>query len=213
MRNQLEVQSVEEILYSFELEMNNRDMSTECIEDICSIDFIKATFVEKILNDLRFLVSIQKCREFKIRYENILLRSIVEQIIKFAYMVKHPDIISDFVGMKIDTDSQGFECTDDEQPSQILYKLKQLGQLRGKMIDVSAMAIKIGEKDSDHREDRLSLYDIYGLLSDEMHNSYYKSILDDAEELDDPEEYKKYGDTFQCLLLRMMLDAFWSYFQ
>lgn len=180
---------------------------------LSSVQNIKISFSEKILEDLVFLVSVEKNVSYKKRYGNILLRSISEQIIECIYLLKHPEEIDGYLGMDINLDSLNSIIMKNESKNSILLRKKKLGELRyktGGRKCVKRMADAIKESSSEGENARLSLYDIYQILSDKMHNAYYKSILDEVAQIEKPAEYSERFDFFQIMLLNMMLEAFWE---
>lgn len=139
-----------------------------------SIEFLKFSFAQHFREDINFLTQLDGNPLFHARYANIIIRDILEQTIELLYLIKNPDLVDEYLGLKIDLNS----INESESP---LEDLKQFGQnrfikKRPKIID---MAKKIEQYSST--DDTLSLYKIYRNLSEECHNSYYFSMLDEIE--------------------------------
>lgn len=163
-----------------------------------TIEFIKIAFSETLLEDLDFLMTISGEEMFKVRHANVIVRDLLEQTIEFIYLTKHPELISDYMGENLDLN---------EDETDLVEARMQFGKKRytdGRK-SISKMAEDINEK--THKEDRLSLYEIYRILSEDAHNSYYQSILDDIEQLE-----TKASDSAltqeQMTYLMLIIDAF-----
>ena len=48
-----------------------------------------------LLEDINFLTTLSGEEIFKPRYAYMVLRDMVEQVIEFIYLMKHPDLIAD----------------------------------------------------------------------------------------------------------------------
>ena len=95
--------------------------------------------------------------------------------------MKHPDMISDYLGLNIDDNS--------EKSSDPIKEIHKIGSKRFKdgRKSVSAMAKDIGEK--EFSSNRMALYDMYQLLSEACHNSYFFAGLDDVETVETGKEF------------------------
>lgn len=167
-----------------EISMTNRQLlkSLQGKEKILNtVEFIKISFSENLLEDIEFLNSLSGNPIFKIRHADMILRDILEQVIEFIFLMKHPDTISDYLGLNIDDNS--------EKSSDPIKEIHKIGCKRFKdgRKSVSAMAKDIGEKESS--SNRITLYDIYQLLSEACHNSYFFAGLDDAETAETGKEF------------------------
>lgn len=110
----------------------------------------------------------------------MILRDMVEQVIEFIYLMKHPDLIAEFMGDKIDNSKITANT-----PVKSTHRLGNERYSGGRK-SVSEMARDIGEKNLSERQP--ALYDIYQLLSEECHNSYFFSNLDNLSETENGEE-------------------------
>ena len=61
-----------------------------------SVEFIKIAFIE-------FLNTLSGQPLFKARHANIILRDMLEQVIEFIYLMKHTELITEYMGVNVDT--------------------------------------------------------------------------------------------------------------
>lgn len=166
-----------------ELETSISEKNAELLESLngkdrdsilSSTEYIKIVFSENLLEDVQFLNSLSGSKTFKPRYADVITRDLLEQVIEFIYLMKNPEKIPDFVGANSNLPENLFD--------DLVESFRHLGSLRysSKRLSVSKMADEINEKTSSG--DTQSLYDLYILLSEECHNSYFFSILDDFKE-------------------------------
>lgn len=141
-----------------------------------STEFLKISFSENFLNDIEFLNEMSGTPNFKVRYANMIIRDVLEQVIEFIYLLEYPELIEQFMGGNIETD--------DFDEDKFIEEYLQFGGKRyaGGRKRISEMASSINEKVSVN--DTLSLYDIYRILSEQCHNSYFLSNLDDIDEVE-----------------------------
>lgn len=139
-----------------------------------TVEFIKISFSKNLLEDIKFLNELSGSDNFKIRHADMIIRGLLEQVIEFIYLMKHPEMISDYMGNNLDIDKVDAQNNPIES---LLY----FGEKRytGRRKSISAMAKDIKEKKSTNK---LSLYDMYRILSEQCHSSYYNAIMDDVGE-------------------------------
>jgi len=143
---------------------------------LCSVEFIKIAFSENLLDDVEFLNESSGQLLFKARHANIILRDMLEQVIEFIYLMNHTELITDYMGANVDTTR-----LTTHNPISGIHKLGSK-RFNGGRKSVSEMAQDINEKRSSQND--ISLYDLYQLLSEECHNSYFFTSLDDIEEVE-----------------------------
>lgn len=143
---------------------------------LCSVEFIKIAFSENLLDDVDFLNKSSGQSIFKARHANIILRDMLEQVIEFIYLMKHTELITDYMGFNVDTTR-----LTTHNPIKGIHKLGGK-RFSGGRKSVSEMAQDINEKRSSQND--ISLYELYQLLSEECHNSYFFTNLDDVEEVE-----------------------------
>lgn len=147
---------------------------------LCSTDFLKISYSENLLEDIEFLNKMSGTPIFKIRYANLIIRNMLEQVIEFIYLLEHAELIEQFLGINIESD-----IINDDKFIENYLQLGGKRYINGRK-RISKMADSIHEKYST--EDTLSLYDIYRSLSEQCHNSYFLSILDDVDEVETDEK-------------------------
>lgn len=168
-------------------------------EVLNTVESIKIRFSERLLEDIEFLNSLSGNPIFKIRYANIVLRDTLEQVIEFVFLMKHPNMISDYLGLNIDDDS--------EKSFDPIKGIHKIGSERFKdgRKSVSAMAKDIGEKESS--SNRMTLYYMYRLLSEVCHNSYFFADLDVIETVETGKEFVALSKT-QIQYLMIIIESF-----
>lgn len=167
-----------------EISMTNQQLlkSLQGKEEILNtVEFIKISFSGSLLEDIEFLNSLSGNPIFKIRHAYMVLRDMLEQVIEFIFLMKHPDMIPDYLGLNIDDNS--------EKSFDPIKEIHKIGSKRFKdgRKSVSAMAKDIGEKESSLN--RMTLYDMYQLLSEACHNSYFFAGLDVIETVETGKEF------------------------
>lgn len=142
---------------------------------LCSVEFIKITFSENLLNDVKFLNTLSGEPLFKARYANIILRDMLEQVIEFIFLMKHKELLPDYMGFNVDTSK-----LTTHNPIKVIHELGRKRYSGGRK-SVSEMADDINEKKSF--QNGTSLYELYELLSEESHNSYFFANMDGIEQV------------------------------
>lgn len=164
-----------------------------------SVEFIKISFSESILEDIVFLNGLSGNKSFRIRHANIIIRDMLEQVIEFIYLMKHEEKIYEYLGLNIDETSLS-----EEEP---VEAIKKLGKQRftGGRKSVFFMAKDIGEAVSTLEQ--MALYDLYRILSEMCHSSYYFAGLDDCEEIETGNAMGALTEE-QVLYLTIIIDRF-----
>lgn len=173
---------------------------------LSSIEFIKIAFSSHLIEDLEFLISLSGNKIFKIRHAIIIIRDVLEQTIEFIYLLKNSKIISEYLGSSIELDEDDFDLDD---KTNLVEAMSQFGQSRysGGRKTVSKMAEDINEKNP--KQDRLSLYQMYKILSEMGHNSYFQAFLEDVGEVESGERETALTEE-QITYLMWIIDAFMS---
>lgn len=162
----------------------NKELIDRAIERGANIlyspEYIKFSFSNHLLEDIDFLTTLSGEQIFKPRHAYMILRDMVEQVIEFIYLMKHLDLITEFMGGKIDNSKIS--------ASMPIKSTHRMGNERysGGRKSVSEMARDIGEKNLS--ENQPALYDVYQLLSEKCHNSYFFSNMDNLGEIKNGEE-------------------------
>lgn len=142
-------------------------------EHIC---WVKTNFIKHFTEDVFFLNDHSEDNAFSRRYGNLIIRDILEQLIEFLYILKNPHLSEEYLGLTINLEEV-------KRKQSIVKKEGLFGEKRyNKGSDgrpsVSDMAKAIGEKSS--ADGSLTLYKLYQILSEQCHNAYFSSLLDDV---------------------------------
>lgn len=144
-----------------------------------------------------------KAVKYSCRYIDIFIRNICEQVIEYSYIIKHDELIKKYFGDDITWD----DMDESQESENLINSLKKYGGSRfGERPSVSKMAKDIEEKESDN--DKISLYDIYILESDNMHNSYFKHIFEIIDEIEDVEEQQDIDYIFMIYILTDFINIY-----
>lgn len=147
--------------------------------EVFNSGLLKIVFSEYLIDDAFLIISLYEMNEdikTKNRNVKLMIRNMLEQIIEFLFLLKKPNFIKQFFGKDIDIKSFELE--------EFIDSFHQIGRKRyyNGRYSIAKMAQCVGEIWS--REDRPSLYEIYKILSEECHNSYFFSTLDKANEFE-----------------------------
>ena len=142
-------------------------------EHIC---WVKTNFIKNFTSDVFFLNDHSEDVNFPQRYGNLILRNMLEQLIEFLYVMNNPHHAEEYLGLTI-------RLEEIERKNSVVKKEELFGNGRyNKELDgrptVSEMAKDIGEKSSGNGN--LTLYKLYQILSEQCHNSYFSSLIDDV---------------------------------
>ena len=140
------------------------------------ICWVKMNFIKHFTEDVFFLNDYSEDKSFSQRNGNLIIRNMLEQLIEFLYLLKNPHHAEEYLGLTIN-----FE--EFERKQSLVKKQELLGEKRYNKDgiirpSVVEMANDIGEKSSNH--ENLTLYKMYQILSEQCHNSYFSSLLDDV---------------------------------
>lgn len=149
-----------------------------------------------LIEDLKTILLLNSNSSQK-RYIDYIIRGLVEQVIEYKYLIKNSNLIDEYFGSKINNED-GIKF---DNPVKGLKNLGGNRYVKGRK-KIGYMAKDI-EEDKDTNE-KLSLYSIFCICSEEMHNSYYKAFLDMIE--------NKYDNTsltkFQLTLINIIINTF-----
>lgn len=167
---------------------------------LLSEEFFKIQYGSTVSEDAGLFLEIYKNKFLSYRHALIILRSLVEQIIEFKYLINNPSYREKFTG-----DIEEYKFSDN-----LVNDLRQFGSKRFKnrKISIAKMAKDIGEKkDSD---EKLLLYSIYIILSEQVHNLTFHDILNTIGMLEEGEQTEKTEKSVEDngIFIVFMLDAF-----
>lgn len=129
-------------------------------------------FIKKFTDDVLFLNDLSGNSDFYHRYGYLIMRNMLEQLIEFLYVKKNTQLVDEYLGLKIDLDALQEKHTPIEGERRFGKELYVDNRP-----SVAKMAESIGERDAANGA--LSLYDVYCVLSEKSHNSYFDSLLKD----------------------------------
>lgn len=160
-----------------------------------NINLFKMNFIKKFADDVMFLNDLSGKNYFYHRYVYLILRNMVEQLIEFLYIKKNNHLVDEYLGLKIDLDEFSKKMTP-------VNGERCFGQNRytNNRPYISEMARDI--KEYKATVGTMTLYDVYCVLSERCHNSYFDSLLKDF----NPVELSSIGlNEEQLLLLNIMI--------
>ncbi len=140
--------------------------------DTENINLFKMNFIKKFSDDVIFLNDLSGNSNFYHRYGYLILRNMLEQLIEFLYVKKNPHLVDEYLGLKIDLNA--LQAKHSPVEGEHAFGKKRYLENRPR---ISEMAKDIGE--SKAADGTLSLYDVYSILSEKCHNSYFDSLLKD----------------------------------
>lgn len=175
---------------------------------LSSEEFFKIQYGSIVSEDIELFLKIYKSKYISHRHALIILRSLVEQIIEFKYLIHNPSYREKFIGDIEYKPSEEFSVND----------FRQLGSRRFKngKISIAKMAGNIGEKKDS--EERLSLYSIYIILSEKVHNLAFHDILntfhdilntiDMLEEGEQTEKFDEEDEIYIVFILNSFMETY-----
>lgn len=154
-----------------ELDKTNRALTEGVNAEEKKLSQFKANFIKNLLEDILFLIDSDGQMNFCMRNGNLIIRNMVEQLIEFLYVLRHQELIEEYFGEKIAKPI----------PTSVVQLSKELGKLRfePERKKIYEMAKDINQIKSSSGE--MTLYDLYTMLSETCHNSYFISWLETVE--------------------------------
>ena len=140
--------------------------------DTENINLFKMNFIKKFSDDVMFLDDLSGNKDFYHRYGYLIMRNMLEQLIEFLYVKKNSHLVDEYLGLKIDLNV----LQDKHSPVDGERTFGKKRYLENRP-HISEMVKDIGEFKTT--KDSLSLYDVYCILSEKCHNSYFDSLLND----------------------------------
>lgn len=146
------------------------------------ISLFRMNFIKKFSDDVWYLINHSGQTDFHVRYVTFILRNMVEQVIEFLYISKNAKLIYEYLGGEISKKQAAIDSNSTAVEALKIYGEKRFATRRER---IAQMAEDINERYATH-ENCLTLYDVFTVLSDRTHNSYFSSLLDDfAKEFSD----------------------------
>lgn len=151
-------------------------------ENSKQVSLFRMNFIKKFTDDVLFLNDHSGQNDFHVRYANFILRNMVEQVIEFLYISKNTKLVDEYLGSEILKKKAAIEANGTTAEALKIYGEKRFATRRER---IAQMAEDINERYAT-QENCLTLYDVFTVLSDRTHNSYFSSLLDDfAKEFSD----------------------------
>lgn len=153
-----------------------------------------------IIEDIKLLLHLKR-KGFPQRHSDGIIRNICEQVIEFIYVIKKgQDLINEYFGDNLNES----EINSVKDPIKGLLKFGK-ARFKDSRKAVHEMAIEINEiKDTKHK---LSLYRIFSLKSDAVHNAYFRSIMEEVVRLEEELEEDNEND-IDYMHLIYIIEAF-----
>lgn len=140
------------------------------------VAFTTSIFINNILRDIKFIERIEK-DEKNSRYIYSILRVTIEQIIIYKFLMReqvdNKALCEDFLGENIDIEEV------EKLNKSDIELLKMLG---GKRTVLYQNNFKRMAQTFEDVNEETSLYNLYSLMADYVHNAYYKSSLNEIGE-------------------------------
>ena len=151
-------------------------------ENSKQISLFRMNFIKKFTDDVWYLNDHSGQNDFHVRYATFILRNMVEQVIEFLYISKNVKLIDEYLGSEISKKHSAIDSNSTTVEALKIYGEKRFATRRER---IAQMAEDINERYAT-KKDCLTLYDVFTVLSDRTHNSYFSSLLDDfAKEFSD----------------------------
>jgi len=192
------------------IEPDYLDMLTQALDDAIitykkslnepteNFALLRMCFIHNFAEDIWLLNDLQANSSAYRRTIYLVLRNMVEQLIEFLYLQKNTQYIDEYLGLKIDYNS--FVNEQNITKMAKLFGQKRYKNTRPKIID---MAQDI--RGDIPLNDYLDLYDLYSILSESCHNSYYESLLNDYDNA--VQNNKDFGPSNnQKLIVRILIN-------
>lgn len=168
-KSNLLIEQVEAL--TIELDKLNRALTESVNLEEKKLSQFKSNFIKNLLEDIFFLIDLDGQMNFCIRNGNLIIRNMLEQLIEFLYLLRHQELIEEYFGEKM------------KEP--ILVDVAQLSKELGKLrFESGRKTIKEMTEDINQFKNssgEMTLYDLYIMLSETCHNSYFISWLETVE--------------------------------
>ncbi|MBS4842571.1 hypothetical protein [Clostridium sp.] len=168
-------------IFNDEIEKNKE----RCFKTGESVLTITSKFMKYIIDDIKVIEKFECSIENK-RHIYAILRVTVEELIIYKFLMNSKknrnELCNDFLGFNIDIDKL------DKSGKSDFEKLKEL---RGKRTTLYSNIFKKMASEFENVDGDTSLYNLYSMMADYIHNAYYEHILEeynkevwDGEEID-----------------------------
>ena len=180
--------ALEEKVFKLKVQVNNLSDS----ERTSSKVFLDYVFSRGISDDIKEFLCMFKAGK-KVRYQNFVIRNMVEHTIEYLYLCKNTALIPEYFGAKITIDMSNVTHENAAK------EYRKIGQDRyeNNRAKMKQMADDIGEGETT--KNIPCLYDIFRIVSENCHNSYFQEIADEYSSVEVKNDL--FSLQFVCLVL------------
>lgn len=171
--------------------------------NIFSVEFVSMAFADFLIEDLEFILE-NFSPTGNQRFASIIFRSMVEHIALYGYLMKNPTNIVDYIA------GSDEEVKLKYKGNNLVRELKKTTESRWSKPSVKTMCLDIKEVESN--SDKLSLYDIYCISSDSIHDSYFEEMDRIMQTLDRDANLANSYD-FEMTMLILSLNVFYKIYE
>lgn len=165
----LDVDIIEALAKALNIAVNDHKLAIGTLEE--NKYLFRMNFIQKFTSDIIFLNDLSDKDVFYHRHADLIMRNMIEHLIEFLYVSKNPGLIYEYLGYSIKLN---------ELPKKnVVESEKSFGGDRfvTRRAKIAQMAKDIGEYKAT--KGTMTLYDVYVILSEKCHNSYFGSLIDD----------------------------------
>lgn len=192
---------------SINLELKKRIDNSDSKEVIATKENLSISTSECLCEDIQMVINLQE-KKYSNRYIDSIIRNMCEQIIEYKYIIKNQSLIGEYFGKNLSEDEDK-ECEDTKK---MFSRLKQTGQARfsSNRESVSKMAEDINEKVST--DEKIALYDIFSLKAELEHNSYFNSVFEIIDQIEEQENdsHHNLDITFICFIIGAFKETYYK---
>lgn len=181
-------------------------------EILNTIEFIKIMFSENLLEDIEFLNILSGKPVFKVRHANMILRDMLEQVIEFIFLLKHKSVISEYLGYKKDEEYEDAKEDEENSMDALVKTFRKVGSRRYKKDRAKVIKMTEAIDKGNDSFDGHSLYMLYRVLSEECHNSYFFTCLDDVGKIEEDKDALALTEE-QVKVLMIIVEYFMKYYR
>lgn len=136
-----------------------------------NLKLFKMNFIKNFSEDVMFLNDNSGNDNFQVRYADLIIRNMLEQLLEYLYISKNTHLLKEYLGEYIKSDFF-------EDKYSVIEKTSLLGEKRfvKKREKYFEMARDLGEYESTDKN-TITLYGLYKILSEQSHNSYFGSLM------------------------------------
>lgn len=165
-----------------------------------SKEFLAYVFSRGILDDVNEFLYMFKSKR-KVRYQEFVIRNMIEHTIEYLYLCKNTNLIPEYFGEKIKEKIDINKVTRENVAKE--YRLIGQDRYENSRASVRKMANDIGEEKAT--EGIPCLYDLYCITSENCHNSYFQEIVDENSIIDVDDD--RFNLNIVCVILIKFMNS------